>query len=174
MNKSDLPHEVRTFLRLRIVPEEEFEIDNTILEGNEEIKNLRRTAKGIFTQRVIPYYSIRGYKVNQSVFNFLLEPLKNARFHGRGKIDLTSFLAPEALVFSYSDEGDYFKKEENKRKWESRTKPGEKHQSKQREIGYGAGTTLIYQVSDLIYVDIRSGTLYTGLSLTNPTFALNL
>jgi hypothetical protein len=102
-------------------------------------------------------------------YNFLVEPLKNANFHGgrKDKIEFELFLSPLSLLASFNDGGTYFKRQEIKDAWESRVFFPERHEANVEGIGGGAGTMFIYELSDFIYVDTSMGTLYTGRMTKN-------
>ena len=128
-------------------------------------------AKDALLKQVVPYYAKRGSQANTSVYNFLVEPLKNANFHGANKdsvIHFEVFMSPLVLLASYNDKGNYFKRPEVKEAWENRIEFPERHEVSsevhEEGIGFGAGTGIVYSLADLIEVDISTGTLYTGMA----------
>lgn len=162
----NLPNEVKTFLT---DSKESYTSNSLEIKFTEDANSLREIAKNLLFQKVKPFYEERELAVNYAVFNFLLEPLKNANFHG-GKekehtIILGLYLSSLGLAASYFDGGSYFKRKEIKKCWEKRYHFPEKNKVANKEIGFGVGTGLIYNLADLIYVDLEQGVLYTGLSV---------
>lgn len=151
---------------------------------SEDVDNVKNVAVRLLFEIVKPFYDRIGYLVNNAIYNFLAEPLKNANFYGNRENNLITFnlyLTPSALVASYDDGGDFFKREEIKRSWEERTfkKSYEGKSSENirdmrvlKQVGFGAGLPLIFDTSDLIYVDNLSGRLYTGLRVINGKYRL--
>jgi hypothetical protein len=166
---NELPRLTRDFLRAESYkPNDVFYSITGFLPfaRNRDVQNI---ASDALLKQVVPYYSKRGLKANTGVYNFLVEPLKNANFHGASKasvIHFEVFMTPLVLVASYNDKGNYFKRQEIKEAWENRIEFPERHQVSadvhDQGIGFGAGTGILYSLADLIEVDTSSGTLYTG------------
>ena len=60
-----------------------------------------------------------------------------------------------------------------KEAYEHRIYHPEKHHLEHRDVGFGFGTGIIYDLSNFIYVEIDTGTLFTGLSTSNEVFFNN-
>ena len=159
-----LPELIQDFLKLDSYLSENIfyqKLSFVPLNKNSEVQNM---AKQALTKQVIPYYSKLNLQANTSVYNFLVEPLKNANFHGPRdvNIEFELFLTPLVIAASYNDGGAYFKRQEVKEAWENRIKFPEKHDAGVYGIGFGVGNELIYDLADLIHVDVPRGILYTG------------
>jgi hypothetical protein len=142
------------------------------LHGQESIDEIREIASKTILEIIQPYYSGMNIHVNHAVFNFILEPLKNAHVHSEDhkKITFQTMMSTKGLVASYNDGGQYFKRLDVKNCYENRIKHPEKHKANIPGIGYGAGTMILYDLADFIHVDKNSGTLYAGLSIDNKVF----
>jgi len=169
-----LPNEVNSFLTNSEDSIEDYVINSLQIESSNKIDKLRKIVSDIFMNQVKPYYDQREIIVNNAVYNFLLEPLKNSNFHGGDKekhtISLELFLYPLSLAASYGDNGLYFTRSEVKQHWENRIAFTEKNYVPEKQIGYGLGTPLIYEMADIIHIDISTGTLYIGLSTKGRFF----
>jgi hypothetical protein len=138
-----------------------------------DLDELREAASRTMAETVQPYYASINKSVNAGVFNFLLEPLKNANFYSNSldKILFGVMMSKKGLIALYNDGGEYFKKQDVKECYENRIKHPENFPpNRGKGTGYGVGTGLIYDLSDFIYVDTAKGTLYTGLSIENKVF----
>ncbi len=160
----NIPELVKDFLRLDSYKPEDifyYKLLFPPLEKNSEVQNI---AKRALIEQVMPYYAKREMEAKTGVYNFLVEPLKNANFHGprNCNIDFELIMTPLVLAASFCDGGDYFKRREVKKAWENRVKFPERHDAKVDGIGYDAGTDLIYSLADLIHVDKSKGALYIG------------
>lgn len=95
-----------------------------------------------------------------------LEPLRNCAFRsdyvGTLPISVTLLLTPSSFVAGYCDEGSYFKREDVKKCWEAREFHPERQGKHPVFGGSGNGTGMIYDMSDFIYVENSTGTLYNG------------
>jgi hypothetical protein len=133
----------------------------------EGLDTLRDIVSDIVLEDIISHYHNIGLNINPSLFNFLLEPLKNANCHSTSDKDIAFriMMSRRGIVASYNDGGEYFKREDVKTCYENRVYHPEKHQSNIYGIGYGVGTQLMYSIADLIYVDKEKNTLYIGISL---------
>jgi hypothetical protein len=167
MSIDDIPEEVLSFSNISLEEclYEEFRYGSTT-----NLKEIRKVAKELFYEKIVPYYSEININVNNAVYNFILEPLKNANFHGESDTSIKLLLSHAALIAGFSDGGIYFKRSVVKEHWEKRELFPEKHEVEEKQIGYSAGTSLIYSMSDLIHVDNDSGTLYIGLSTDGRYF----
>jgi hypothetical protein len=174
MQLKDLPIKIIGLLG----PLEHFLAEERLIIPTDKTDDLRRIAKEILFQKVQPYYRRCGLDANLGIFNFLVEPLKNANYHGNSTpsnpIRLGIFLTPQALVASYNDGGLYFKRQDVKEAYENKIPHPEKHHLEQKDVGFGFGTEIIYDLSDLLYVETTSGTLFTVLSTSNSMFFRNL
>ncbi len=172
----DLPNEVRSFLDYSKNSIDDYLASSVKIESTASLNNLREIIADIFRNKVKPYYSQKGIIINNGIFNFLLEPLKNAHFHGGTRKNHATlfelFLSPSVLVSSYADGGPYFTREDVKQFWENKRLFSEKHRVSNKEIGYEVGTPLIYGMADLIHVNTASGRLYLGLSVLGHYFTL--
>ncbi len=157
MGLRDLPQPVRDFLKLDSYKREEIFYHPTFFIPFSENSKVQDIAKRALVNQVMPYYKNRGLEANTAPYNFLVEPMKNANFHGGSKsftVRFELFLTPLALAASFRDGGPYFTRQEVKEAWENRTFLFEPH-----KLG---GTDIVYSLADLIHVDTATGTLYTG------------
>lgn len=126
------------------------------------------------TQVTLPLtYFPFGIKVGTSMYNFIVEPLKNARAHSDSpepfKINFGYCASKEGIIFSCHDGGTYFKNPEVKRTWENKTNK-DKHISQIYGIGGGMGQNILFDCANLIHIDTNTATLYTGLKTSNEVF----
>lgn len=137
-----------------------------------ELDEVREISENILFNLLIPYYEKIDIDTSLSTFNFMVEPLKNSFFHSGGNknIDLSLLISPSSFIFGINDGGSYFKRPEIKQYWEARKKYPERHKSPLKEIGFGVGTGLVYDLADFIYVENSSGTLYLGLNVPGKLF----
>ena len=170
----NIPGEVLNFLTGPNTSLEECVSEGYRFESPMDLERLREIGKGLFFGRVRQHYDDKGIRANMEVCKFLLEPLKNANFHGGSdkerRILIRLLLSPVAFVAGFNDGGAYFKKDGVKEYWEMRKPFPEIHQAEGGQIGFGVGTPLIYGMADLIYVEKTSGTLYLGLSTNGKYF----
>lgn len=170
MEIKKLPARVIEFLS----PLENLLSEEQLIIPTENTDDLREIAKGLWLQKIKPYYSKFKIDANNGIFNFLLEPLKNANYHGSptkdNPIRLCIFLTPQALVTSYCDNGTYFTRQDVKEAYERKIPHPEKHRIKRKDIGGGAGTYLLYTHSDFIHIDTKTGKLFTGISTKSIFF----
>jgi len=131
----------------------------------QDISKLRKFTKGVFLNRVKPYYSSMEININNAMYNFLLEPLKNAVFHGGGDVSVDLLFNQKAFVSSFRDGGDYFKGDCMKDIWEHRIPIHERNIVEEDQIGFGSGSDFVYSYADLIHVDANNGILYLGLNV---------
>lgn len=167
--KNNLPKPVKYFLQADSYRAEDVLYHKTSFFPFIKNRDVQEVAKRALLDRVMPYYEKRGLQVNTAPYNFLVEPLKNANFHGgrdgsgNGEISFELFLTPLVLAASYRDGGRYFMRQEVKKAWESKIVFPEIHELHSEEVGFGFGIGLIYGMADFIHVDTSSGTLYTGM-----------
>lgn len=123
-------------------------------------------------EQIKSYYSrvltlMKGLPIKWEVVNLqevcilMHDALKNARSHGSRNIHPYThalFLAPEGICHGFQDAGDYFKREDVKRKWESK-KPITEFDPMPGCCHAGADSS-IYPYSDIIEVDTQNGVLY--------------
>ena len=119
-----------------------------------------------------PYYKKFDIPVGPVLFNFLLEPLKNANYYSESDKDILFgiMMSKNGLVASYNDGGPYFHRTDVKYCYEHKILHQDKSQSTINGIGYGRGTKILYEIADIIFVDTINGTLYTGISVDNQFF----
>jgi len=170
MKIEDLPPRVLKFLG----PLEKVLIKEKRIVPTNDANYLRDIAKDLLFKNIQPYYEQFQLEANNGIFNFLVEPLKNANFHGganaKNPIKFKVIMTPKALVASYQDRGSYFTRQDVKQAYEKRIQHSEKHHVENKEIGYGAGTVTIYELSELIHVETTTGTLFTGISTSTMFF----
>jgi hypothetical protein len=101
-------------------------------------------------------------KFNSSHFYVIFqEGIKNAIAHGPKEKEFFEyglFLGDEGICQGFRDFGDYFKSEEIKKIWEN--KISRESTNKSSFSGKGIGNEAMYELSDLIEVDIEKGILY--------------
>lgn len=161
-----LPDEVRDFVRADSYKSEDVLYYPTFFFPSKNITAVHDIACDALMRRIKPYYRQRELESDNSPYNFLVEPLKNANFHSDSENSMIRFdlvLTPLVLAASYNDEGSYFRRQEVKEAWENKIVLPEKHKVDSKQVGYGAGTGFIYDLADLIHVDTDSGTLYIGM-----------
>ena len=166
----EIPYEIIVFLNSN-----DYKYINQKFHYDPKLKSTRKLAIDSVFEIIKPYYESNGHSINNGLFNFLVEPLKNSNFYsladsGReGVFEL--FLESKSLVAGYFDGGDYFKRKDVKECWENRIYHKEKRHVESDQVGYGIGTQLIYGIADLIFVDNLAGKLYTGINFEiNPSF----
>ena len=103
-------------------------------------------------------------KMNVREFAMIvLEPLRNALDHGSkdgGLVTIGLFLGPEGVCLGFRDQGDYFKLQETKKIFESRTLPENRGEKQSQLSGFGIGVGIMYNSADDIEVDAEKGILY--------------
>lgn len=116
---------------------------------------------------VASYYrwalDIQANMDTQSMGMLILEPLRNALDHGSKEGDAVTiglFLGPEGICLGFKDQGDYFKSEEIKTLFESRTLPEKRGEKQSYLSGAGLGVGITYKSADIIEVDTEKGILY--------------
>ena len=145
-------------------------IEEPIISSTCTLNDVRDIIKDLLFDKIQPYYSSKNIQATTGIYNLLVEPLKNAVFHGGENVKMNLFLSPIALVSGYADGGNYFNRLEVKQHWEDRKIFPEKHIVSHKSIGYGAGTPIVYDLANLIHVDIDTGTLYVGASIDGILF----
>jgi hypothetical protein len=149
------PHEVLEFLGdLESAVIREYEFTKT-----RDFSKVRSDAKVLLDQIVAPNYET----VDSAVYNFILEPLKNAHLYGASDVALQVLYSQKGLVFSFNDQSDYFRQPRVKAHWEQRRPLPDSTDMSHPQAGFGMGAALIYTMADLIFVDSATSTLYTGL-----------
>jgi hypothetical protein len=145
-------------------------IENPIIPSTCTLNDVRDVIKDLLFDKIQPYYLSHDIEATTGIYNLLVEPLKNAVFYGGENVKMNLFLSPIALVSGYADGGDYFNRLEVKQHWEDRKIFPEKRSVSQKGIGYGVGTSTVYDLANLIHVDINTGTLYVGASVDGILF----
>jgi len=173
MKLEDLPLKIIKFLG----PLENSLIEERLIIPTDNTDDLRKIAKDVWLQTIQPYYRKFGIDAVNGIFNFLVEPLKNANYHGCSTLDnpikMGVFMTSQALVATYNDGGPYFKRQDVKEAYENKIPHPEKHKIEHKDVGFGFGTEIIYDLSDLIYVETITGTLFTGVSTSKGVFFKN-
>lgn len=140
---------------------------------NQDLTNLRKETQYLIEINLPLEYLPFGIKVGTSMYNFIIEPLKNARAHSDSQkpfeINFSYYANQNKLVFSCSDGGTYFQNPEVKRTWENKTNQ-DKHRTEIHGLGCGMGRDLLFTHGDFIHIDTKTATLYTGLKTTNEVF----
>ncbi len=92
---------------------------------------------------------------NQEAGTLIVEALTNACRHGskrqNDEVIFGLFLGRKGACYGFKDKGTYFKKPENKTRYEKK---------QLLEKAKGAGTGLTFDYSDIIEVDTKEGVLY--------------
>jgi hypothetical protein len=119
------------------------------------------------------YYNIReapvdiGYQHN----NLIREIIKNSRWHGGSKDDNETyfgmFFDSKQFILGCFDGGDYFKREDVKKIWESKSPLNDFHDAKQHGIGYHFGYAYFKDKLDEIKIDTEQGVLYGIINIEN-------
>lgn len=166
-----IPKEVSDFLESRY--ESHSKIFKTTENTTIDLNKLSKEA-AYLTQVTLPLaYFPFGIKVNTSMYNFVVEPLKNARVHSDSsepfQIGFWCYTSREGIICAYNDGGNYFKNPEVKKTWEDKINL-DKHITNIYGIGCGMGRELLFLHGDLIHIDTETATLYTGLKTTNEVF----
>lgn len=124
----------------------------------------RNTLKSIIST-IDSYYSI-PFGPGFSKQHFFSEVLKNARVHGGNLEEKPTycgiFLNKEKICFGCCDGGNYFKREDIKEIWESKSDLKEmRHKTLDSETGFGFGYDMLKRTQDTrIFVDNVLGILY--------------
>lgn len=143
-----------------------------VKNGDEGLDDMRDILNDTYVEIIKPFYNNINISATPGIFNFLLEPLKNANYYSDCD-DLIKFrliLSKKGIIASYNDGGNYFKSEFIKECYEKRIPHLSKYTADSKQVGYGVGTRLLYDLADLIYVDSTDGTLYAGLLINNKMF----
>jgi len=107
------------------------------------------------------------WHANNQLWRLINETVKNGMLYGgRERVDVGIFLGMEGACFGFRDYGDYFKRDEVKKAWESRDYVSLRRKVQTRITngyfvcggGYGIGE--IFNNSDIIQVDNSKGVLY--------------
>ena len=113
------------------------------------------------------YYSEKGIAnpVGFQTYSLPREFIKNAYHHGGGKnhtVEFGIFLVPESTVVGCMDGGDYFTRPEIKQIWEEKIPVRSRvpQTSAESEFGFNCGNGMIYSLTDAIYVDNGTGTIF--------------
>jgi len=146
----------------------------------ENCDDVRDIVSDVRTEFIMPFYQKINIDVRTGVYNILVEPLKNANFHGGNykihDVEFGLILTDKLLIASYFDGGDFFGREDIKNHFENRTRFEDKHIVPgheipgKRQVGLGLGMTYIYDFADIIKVDINTKTMYLGLKTDNVLF----
>lgn len=147
---------------------EELLIEERRLTYTPEVRDLRKLTTELYLEKIKTYYAKRKIIATTGIYNFLVEPLKNANFHGLTKsnqIIFRIYMTPGALVASYNDGGPYFTRRDVKEAYELNKEDPEKHLTINPEIGFGVGKTVREHLAQLVYVENKTGTLFTGISI---------
>ncbi len=167
MTTENLPDEILNFFRLQ--NENLVSVfEHLSFYENESWKTLQSEFIRGTLNKVETYYKTNNFEAPDRTKSYLVanEALKNCFYHGGDgittKISLMTLLTPGAFGYCFKDGGNYFKKQDIKEFWEGKRFHLEKHITRNKNIGYGLGTKIIYEVSDFIYVDTNDGTLFTG------------
>ena len=134
----------------------------------EDFFSIRETITNLCEYTLLPYYEKLGRPIRRSIYNFLIEPLKNSNYYAlkdtnnEGVFEL--FYSPKSFIAGYFDGGEYFKKEDVKECWENRIFHKEKANVNIKGIGHGVGTQIIYEFANFIFIDNLEGKLYTGIN----------
>ncbi|MGV8169089.1 MAG: hypothetical protein ACP5N3_03455 [Candidatus Nanoarchaeia archaeon] len=145
----------------------------------DDVDFLREMIEDLYVGEISSFYKDknRNMFLLPGLFNILIEPLKNANFHGGNNkehvVDFGLFLSDKILIAGYCDGGDFFARPEIKYSYENRIEVNEKNIVSNTEIGYGVGTGLVYRFADLLAVDNSSKTLYLGILTKNSYFFKN-
>ncbi len=169
---NQFPEEIISFSNLSAKSLKDYLIEYQTHKRTNKTDEVREISENILFNKLIPYYEKINIDTALSTFNFMVEPLKNSFFHSEGNkdINLSLLIAPSSFIFGINDGGNYFKRPEIKQYWEARKKYPERHKSPHKEIGFGIGTGLIYDLADLIYIENSSGTLYVGSKVPGKLF----
>lgn len=169
---NNFPEEVLNFANPSIKSLEDSLVKYQTHKRTNKLDEVRDISEDILLNTLMPHYDKLNIKTSSSTFNFMVEPLKNSFFHSKGNKDryLSLIISPSSFIFGINDGGSYFKRPEIKQYWESRKKYPERHKSSLKEIGFGIGTGLVYDLADLIYVENSSGTLYLGSKVPGKLF----
>jgi hypothetical protein len=169
-----LTKETKKFLQNKRHSLENILTETMITKPNESENSTKKKLAEFFTYTIKPYYENQNFFINPAVFNLILEAFKNSYYHGGNYKPHTSiikiFLSPTTLLSKHNDEGNYFKRKEIKEHWEDKKFFPEKHKIKNNQTGFGIGIPLIYDVSDFIQVETKTGSLYLGVSTVGINF----
>lgn len=145
----------------------------TTIDVQADLARLKEATAELVRATLKSYYSGQGIEVLSPLYNFIVEPLKNARVHSDladlSEIQFDYFFNSGGIVFSYYCCGSYFRSIENKRTWENRTNC-DKHEVNIGGIGAGFGREFLFSYADFLYVNTRDAKLYSGLKTTNEVF----
>lgn len=125
--------------------------------------------RGLYSATV--HYIAEVYKWGVDVLNnmkteniqIVAHALENAIFHGSKNLDpvvFGLFLGDKGVCYGFKDSGDYFRSEEIKRLFESKSRLKEFGRSEEHWAGGRVGVSVIYDATDIIEVDIVKGILY--------------
>lgn len=169
----DIPISIKAFLKE--TNQENIFYGEYTFPKTKDINQLRSIARSLFIEKICQFYDSKNIDVNSAIYNFLIEPLKNGNFYSDNKqspLEIGLILSKNALVTSCIDGGSYFTREDIKTAWESKQVHPEKTQSEEKQIGYGLGKKIIYEMSDLILVETQLNKLFLGLSTKGKFFNL--
>jgi hypothetical protein len=138
------------------------------LHAPANLKEVRELTERLYLDTITNFYAPLGIRPTTGIYNFLIEPLKNARFHGNESFTVSLYCNSHATVLGVNDGGDYFKQPKVKRIWEAKEPVLDRHPLQERELGWGAGAEIIYDLADHIHVD--NGTLYVGALTSGVLF----
>lgn len=166
-----IPLEVSNFLETSYRPQ--MKVFKTTANINHDLRDLRKEAQYLMEINLPLEYIPFGIKIGTSMYNFIVEPLKNARAHSDSpepfNINFGYYANQNKIVLSCSDGGTYFRNPEIKKTWENKTNR-DKHITNIHGIGGGMGRELLFIHGDFIYIDTKTATLYTGLKTSNEVF----
>lgn len=100
------------------------------------------------------------------------ETVKNGAEHGNAfdakkYVTVEIWFGSQGMVFSFQDEGDYFKKPEVKKAFEAREEI-ESTSIRADEFIRGAGTGLLFKAINLVYVSNEENKLFLGHLFEDP------
>lgn len=167
---TNLPEVVLDFLDLNLVSQGECLNVGEIFRKSRNYLDLRESFLD-FSRRYLKDYLFNKWRIPQNSdiipIMFIKEALKNVNDHGRMPLSLKVFLTPSRMVTGFRDSGDFYKDEKVKEKIESRKEfPQKPQRIKEGRKLCSLGISEMYQMSDLIYVDTLTGTLYLGFKKT--------
>lgn len=166
------PEEVQKFLQTNDITSYSFE-----LEYSEENRKNSDLVIQTYEMIIVPYYQQRGFNVNSGMYNYLVEPIKNANYYSlrqsKQKGLFSIMMAPTRFVAQYCDGGDYFKRKDVKNCWEHKEYHPEKQPLEKGLTGYGIGRKFIFELSDFIFVDTTQGSLYMGINIPANIHLIN-